>query len=191
MEAAAQAHAAGDRGEAIRLLVAADDPEIRAYTEMVWGAGARQRFGFVTVDNPAPVLAKADRPVPRMPTSKTCAELIARDGYHCRFCGIPVIAVETRKLLSKIYPEAVSWGTTNISQHAALQCMWMQFDHVLPNGRGGSSDLENMVITCAPCNFGRMEYTLEEACLSDPRLELQRDTWDGYRKWDGLQLFHR
>ncbi|WP_421839919.1 HNH endonuclease [Novosphingobium sp.] len=66
----------------------------------------------------------------------------------------------------------------------------MQFDHVLPNSRGGSSDLDNMAITCAPCNFGRMEYTLEEARLSDPRLEFRRDTWDGYGQWDGLRLLH-
>lgn len=190
MDSAAQAHASGDREAAIRLLAAADDVEVRAYTEMVWGKGGRKRFGFVKVANPAPLLAKADRPVPRMPTKETCAKLIARDGFHCRFCGIPVIGVETRQLLCKIYPEAVSWGKTNLSQHAALQCMWLQFDHVLPNGRGGSSDIENMVITCAPCNFGRMEYTLEEARLSDPRDEFRRDTWDGYKSWDGLRLFH-
>jgi 5-methylcytosine-specific restriction endonuclease McrA len=190
MESAAQAHASGARAEAIRLLAAANDVEVRAYTEMVWGAGARQRFGFVTVANPPPVLVKTDRPIPRMPTQSTCAELIARDGFHCRFCGIPVVDVKTRKLICKLYPEAVSWGTTNSSQHAALQCMWLQFDHVLPNGRGGSSDLENMVITCAPCNFGRMDHTIEEARLSDPRLELRSDTWDGYSRWDGLQLFH-
>lgn len=190
MADAAQAHANGDRAEAIRLLQAANDSEVRAYTEMVWGAGAPQRFAFVTVPDPMPVLSKEDRPLPRMPTKAICAAIIARDGYHCRFCGMPVVGVETRKLLCKTYPEAVSWGTTNLSQHAALQCMWLQFDHVLPNGRGGSSNLDNMVVTCAPCNFGRMDYTLEEAQLADPRVEFRRDTWDGYGTWNGLRLFH-
>ena len=43
--------------------------------------------------------------------------------------------------------------------------MWLQFDHLLPNQGGGDSKLDNVVVTCAPCNFGRMDHTLEEVGL--------------------------
>jgi hypothetical protein len=44
--------------------------------------------------------------------------------------------------------------------------------------------LENIVITCGPCNFGRVHYSLEEVGLIDPR------TREPVRsKWDGLERF--
>ena len=60
------------------------------------------------------------------------------------------------------YPSAVRWGKANATRHAAFFCMWLQYDHVVPNSRGGETDEVNVVITCAACNFGRMERTLEE-----------------------------
>ena len=58
--------------------------------------------------------------------------------------------------------------------------MWAQYDHILPYARGGTSNLDNIVVACAPCNFGRMNYTLEEVGLTDPRLrEPVRSTWGG------------
>jgi len=35
------------------------------------------------------------------------------------------------------------------------------------HSRGGDNSFENMVITCAPCNYARMEFTLEELGLLD------------------------
>jgi 5-methylcytosine-specific restriction endonuclease McrA len=74
------------------------------------------------------------------------------------------------------------WGRTNMTQHAAFQAMWAQYDHVLPYARGGNSTLDNMIVTCAPCNFGRMNYILEEVGLADPR---GREPIGS--KWDGLE----
>jgi len=48
-----------------------------------------------------------------------------------------------------------------------------QYDHVPPHARGGNNDPGNVIVTCAPCNFGRMDYTLEEVGLADPRLREQ------------------
>src|SRR5690242_18273793 len=79
------------------------------------------------------------------------------------------------------------WGRTNVSRHLAFQCMWMQFDHLVPHSRGGDNSLENVVVTCAPCNFGRMQWTLEEVGLTDPRHRLAQKTG-----WDGLErMIHR
>jgi 5-methylcytosine-specific restriction endonuclease McrA len=61
--------------------------------------------------------------------------------------------------------------------------MWMQFDHVVPHSRGGDNSLENVIVTCAPCNFGRMERTLEEVGLIDPRtLSFLATPWDGLER---------
>jgi 5-methylcytosine-specific restriction endonuclease McrA len=60
--------------------------------------------------------------------------------------------------------------------------MWMQFDHILPHSRGGDNTMDNVVVTCAPCNFGRAERTLEEVGLMDPRQRPPEGT-----SWDGLE----
>jgi hypothetical protein len=85
-------------------------------------------------------------------------------------------------MVASLYPEAVPWGRKNSEQHAAFQAMWAQYDHVLPHAKGGTNDLSNVVITCAPCNFGRMEFTLEEVGLIDPRSRSPKTT-----QWDGLE----
>lgn len=112
--------------------------------------------------------------------------LIARDGHRCRFCGIPLVRMEIRRTMHRDYPRALPWGRRNAEQHAAFQCLWMQFDHVLPHSRGGRTDLDNLVITCGPCNYGRSEATLEEVGLVDPRTRPVPRTG-----WDGLERFAR
>jgi hypothetical protein len=120
----------------------------------------------------------------RMPTPEEKRALHERDGYHCRFCSIPVIRKEIRRRMIAVYPEEAVWGRKNAEQHAALQAMWAQYDHILPHSRGGTNDLSNMVVTCAPCNFGRMEFTLEEVGLADPReREPVRSAWDGLERF--------
>jgi 5-methylcytosine-specific restriction endonuclease McrA len=78
----------------------------------------------------------------------------------------------------------VPWGRKNNLQHAALQCMWAQYDHIIPHSRGGTSDIENIYLACAACNYGRMQYTLEEVGLLHPRChEPRRGTWDGLERF--------
>jgi 5-methylcytosine-specific restriction endonuclease McrA len=189
LSAAVDAHLNGDFEEAGRLIRSADSPQVRAFTESAWGPGGKQRLGFVHVAGALPRPPSCERPVPRMPTTSTRSAVVERDGFHCRFCGLPVIPPLVRQLIRQAYPEALSWGPTNASQHAAFQCMWLQFDHILPNSRGGASTCDNIVVTCAPCNFGRMETTLEEAMLANPLLRPTPQKWDGFNAWDGLERF--
>jgi len=184
---AVDAHLAGQQDDASQLIRAADIPAVRAFTESAWGSGGKKRHGFIAVPNAPPFLSNKDRPKPRMPTLQTQQIVLQRDGYHCRFCGLPVIQKSVRELLRKSYPDVLGWGSTNSSQHAAFQCLWLQFDHVLPNCRGGTSDAENVVVTCAPCNFGRMETTLAEAWLIDPLSRSTPNKWGGFYTWDGLE----
>jgi hypothetical protein len=45
------------------------------------------------------------------------------------------------------------------------------------------------VVTCAPCNYARVDCTLEEAMLSDPR-ERQpiQSLWDGLERFSSCRL---
>lgn len=183
---AVDAHLAGDFLRARELLAQADRPDVRDWTDSIWGKYDPNIHRVTSRIRTTPNLPMEDRPTPRMPDRATQAMILERDGYHCRFCGIPVVPPEVRRALSSLYSDEVKWGRRNSEQHAGLQCLWLQFDHVLPNERGGTSDPENVVVTCAPCNFGRMQHTLEECELAHPLSRALAPTWNGYAEWDGL-----
>ncbi|MBB5189428.1 5-methylcytosine-specific restriction endonuclease McrA [Silvimonas terrae] len=182
LDAAVSAHLSGHRALAIELLKLADMPAIREWTESIWGRGS----AYIKVRTVEQVAAQAPivRVVSRMPNAAEKQALLLRDGFHCRFCGIPVIRAETRKRIAAQYPDALPWGKKNNLQHAGFQAMWAQYDHILPHAKGGDNSIGNMVITCAPCNFGRMQYTLDETALLDPReREPIRSLWDGLERF--------
>ncbi len=182
LDAAVSAHLNGHNNVAAELFSLANDPKVWAWTNSIWGKNSP----YVVV-NKQPNKKAIKKTVSRMPTTAQKAELHKRDGFHCRFCGIPVIRADIRKIIHKIYPTAVQWGSTNASQHAAFQCMWAQYDHVIPHSHGGTNELDNLVITCAACNFGKMEYTLEELSLIDPRtIPPKESLWDGLERVNGL-----
>jgi hypothetical protein len=185
LDRAVSAHLAGDSESAKSLICAADLPPIRAWTESIWGSKSPY-LQYRPVPHSPPTLPRNTRVVLRMPNRDEKQALHARDGYHCRFCGIPVIRKEVRKHMVVAYPEEARWGAKNAEQHAAFQAMWAQYDHILPHSRGGANDMSNMVVTCAPCNFGRMEFTLEEVGLADPR-----NREPAHSSWDGLERFRR
>lgn len=184
---AASAHLAEDKETAAYLIKLTDRPEIAEWTESIWGRINPAIHSFRSLHASPPYLSPVARPRPRMPTRETQRIVVERDGYHCRFCGIPVIRREVRSALRPTYPEALRWGSRNSDQHAAFQCMWLQYDHVLPNQRGGDSSQSNVLITCAACNFGRMQWTVEESGLRDPRSSEGAPTWEGRQSWDGLE----
>ena len=185
---AVDAHLLGKRDEAAELLRRANCPKVWAYIDAGWGKGAKDRYKFLTVPDAAPRLPLADRPTPRMPTSAVKSYVRNRDQKHCRFCGMPLIDPSVRKAMVSEYPQEIGWPRTDIGKHAAFMCLWLQYDHILPNSRGGDSSANNIVLTCTACNFGRMETTLEEGRLLHP-LEFPRAKWSGFEAWDGLERF--
>ncbi len=180
-DAAVSAHFHGRTALAAELFSAADLPEVRAWLDSIWGA----KSPYVTVQSlPSSPITEIQRVQARMPTKTQVAELHMRDGFHCRYCGVPVGRPEVRKLACKLYPHAVSWGSSNVAQHAGFQALWAQYDHVVPHSCGGTNDLDNLVVCCAACNFGKMSYRLEELSLSDPRdRSLVMSSWDGLERF--------
>ena len=178
LDAATSAHLQGEHDIASKLFELANSQIVREWLESIWGKGSP----YVIISKLPPIETQT-KVEARMPTSAQINELHRRDGFHCRFCGIPVIRAEVRKRASELYPQAVTWGRTNASQHAAFQALWAQYDHVVPHSAGGTNELENLVITCAACNFGKMSYRLEELGLQDPRgFPAVRSTWDGLER---------
>jgi 5-methylcytosine-specific restriction endonuclease McrA len=182
LDEATTAHLNQDFDRAASLISEADMPKIRQWTEDLWGSSKYVQPRRVL--NAPPHLAKGDRIPVRMPSAVERARLHSRDGFHYRFCGLPLIRKEIRERIRKCYRHLPIWGRQNSEQHAALQAMWLQYDHVLPHSRGGDNSFENMIITCAPCNYARMQYTLEELGLVDPRVrETVRSSWDGLERF--------
>lgn len=183
LDEAVSAHLEGDRERADALIRRADIAAITVWTESLWGIGGPWSRPL-PVANPLPLVPKDQRIKARMPGKAEIALLLARDGFHCRFCGIPVVRAEVRAVIRLAYPVALRWGTRNADQHAGFQALWLQYDHLLPHARGGTNELSNMLVTCAPCNNGRSNLTLEEVGLTDPRLrEPVRSAWDGLERF--------
>jgi hypothetical protein len=178
LDAAVSAHLAGRSHIAKELLLLANDPKVWTWTDSIWGK--KSLYVKVTRSIDRSLLPKVET---RMPTSTQILELHNRDGFHCRFCGLPVIRATIRRKLSFLYPDAVPWGRTNATQHAAFQAMWAQYDHVVPYSHGGMNVLDNLIVTCAACNYGKMSFTLEELDLVDPRLHPPiKSQWDGLER---------
>lgn len=183
LDRAADAHLGGKSELAARLIAETNTPAVREWIESLWSKNNGEFVQKRSVDGAPAVVPVAKRFKPRNPPAALVAELHKRDGYRCRFCGLRVVRKEIRVELRRHYPDALPWGRTNASQHAAFQSLWAQYDHVVPWTRGGPTTLENMVVACAGCNFGRMERTVEEVGLLDPRQQQPKPgTWDGLER---------
>lgn len=176
------AHLAGDRDRAAASFMATNTQTIRDYIESMWGKRSiwPEQVHYLrhrTVDTlPKPTPDARGQKV----SSGTKRDVVQRDGFRCRYCGLYVIPDTVRKRLSLEYPVEVPWGSTNTSQHAAFQALWLQYDHVVPLSGGGANDPTNVVVTCAACNFMKWDYHLEELGLTDPRNRPPvTSCWDG------------
>lgn len=182
LDAACTAHLMGNRQLAEQLIRLADMPELYAWLKPIWADSDAHVIATSTQDTVS--LESGLRAKTRMPTAQEKRLIHERDGYNCRFCDIPVIRPEVRARITYAYPQAARWGRKESEQHAAFQVMWAQYDHILPHAKGGTNDLENIVLACAACNFGRGAYLLEEVGVMDPRTRTPLA-----HSWDGLERF--
>jgi 5-methylcytosine-specific restriction endonuclease McrA len=162
---------------AASLLVQADLPEIMKY--------ARRAVGPLSIEVHKTIkrpkcLPHCDRHPIRMPDVISQRAIFKRDGWRCRFCGTKVICKEARAVVTNAFVIEARWTSKEYQRHSALYALASSLDHVVPHGRGGKNEESNFVTSCYCCQFGRGEWTLEEAELYDPRLrEPVRDGWDG------------
>lgn len=80
--------------------------------------------------------------------------LAERDGMTCHWCGT---WVEDQKTLSRPYWRESKHGGYTIPGEVwgFVLCHTATVDHIIPKSRGGTNDLDNLVIACYPCNTGR------------------------------------
>ncbi|MCS6960891.1 MAG: HNH endonuclease [Deltaproteobacteria bacterium] len=97
----------------------------------------------------------------------TRANLLARDGFRCQYCG------------SKLNPVSAT------------------IDHIIPRSRGGQSTWENMVTSCASCNRKKGDKTPSEAgltLLAHPRkplwLPILRDREEVPTSWRNYIFYY-
>lgn len=164
--------------ESKRLLASIPSDEIRK-----WGVEHGQlsgRFRNRVLKVPAPDAAPATGTRTASPSLR--ARILARDGYRCRYCGVPVIPREVLVAFGGVVgQEAFGTGRANAERHGAALVSWAEVDHVLPYQRGGPTTEENLVTSCWACNYGKDRYTVEQLGIDDPRERPPEKT-----EWDGL-----
>ncbi len=182
LDAAADAVLNEQMVKAADLLLQADIRTLHAYAAFVMLPTA-ELLGFKKHARQARHEVHLQHPGLRMPTGVDAEAIFKRDGFRCRYCSCRVVRPGVRSLLTALFPDIVRWPSGkggDRAKHAAFYALNGVLDHVQPYARGGDSSTENIVTACWPCNFGKEDHTIEELCLSDPRLRTPVvDDWDG------------
>ena len=187
MSAAVDSHLEGDQEKAAELFAKADSLRVFHWLNPAWTLDVRDKKHIKEYNPPGDTtpVPKEQRDGPNIPTAVKRI-VLERDGFRCRYCGIPVVDVAVRKIAHSLYPESVPWeGTHEVRrQHAGFAAMWLQYDHVVPRSHGGRNAENNLVITCALCNFAKHDNTLKQLNIEDPRYRAPRkkDSFDGLRR---------
>ncbi len=132
--------------------------------------------------NPGNKLPIADRYPVRSP-ARLQDKVFERDGYRCRYCGNKLISQHILKeFAKKLNSPSFTKGSTNLTSHAVIHLTWPAADHVVPWSYGGTTTLDNLVASCAPCNYGKADFTLEQIGISDPFSRKPFiDEWNGLK----------
>ena len=104
-----------------------------------------------------------------------------RDGYKCRYCGNRLISQNFMRLfIKKLNSSLFQRGKYNSTTHGVIHIYWPVADHVIPWSKGGRTNLENLVSSCATCNYGKAGYTIEQLGIQDPfNRSPIIDNWNG------------
>lgn len=104
-----------------------------------------------------------------------------RDGYKCRYCGNKLLSqLFIRLFIKKLGSQLFQRGETNVTTHGIIHIAWPVADHVIPWNKGGRTNMENLVSSCATCNYGKDGYTIEQLGIQNPfNREPILDKWNG------------
>jgi hypothetical protein len=108
LEQALRAHIENDYEQAKKLFIEADNQLIKIWVESVIGKNSPY-IQYRKTSLAPPTIRKEEREVVRMPNKLEKIQIHERDGYFCRFCGIPVIRPEIRNKVMRTYPDEVPW----------------------------------------------------------------------------------
>lgn len=129
---------------------------------------------------PLPIIEISQRDSVRSP-AMIQNEVFLRDSYHCRYCGGKLISQEfIRKFIKNLDSPLFKRGETNLTTHGIIHITWPVADHVTPWNKGGKTNLDNLVSSCAPCNYGKDGYTIEQLGIDNPfKRAPNKSEWDG------------
>ena len=179
---AADSLLACDEARARSYLEQANMPALRAYTRSIASQVTHEIHRFRNVPGLAAAVPLSERGT-RQPSRAKALEIYHRDGFRCRYCGCRIVLPQAESVISALVPGAVRWGNRDTDLNAAFYTLKGVLDHVDPHAHGGSSESENLVVACQPCNYGKGNWFIQQLGLSDPRLRPpQVDYWDGLRR---------
>ena len=168
---------AGKLNEAESVLTNLDSDQLRQQFYATWEEYDRLNALAFRPLKDYPKIKKVGK---RMPPAAVVREVYERDFWTCRWCSTPIIADKPIKAMHKQFPTTFYKGTTNDSMHGLMLSSRVSLDHVLPHSFGGTNEIENLVTSCWPCQFGRGNDLIERLGLSDPREREPIPTdWDG------------
>ncbi len=183
---AIEAFTSGNKPQCLEIISQINTNEITNWYVEHGQMSGRHRKIQLNISPPATIDLSLRDPV-RSP-AKLQKEVFERDSYHCRYCGGKLISQEfLRAFIKSLNSPLFARGETNLSTHGIIHITWPVADHVLPWNKGGRTNLENLVSACAPCNYGKDGYTIEQLGLNDPFNRPAKNS-----EWDGLygKIFH-
>jgi len=127
------------------------------------------RIRAIILNRPKPKSIPTEDRDPERSPRKFQEKVFMRDNYHCRYCGNKVFSQRFLKAFSKkLSAPNFRRGRTNLETHAIFHLGWPVADHVVPWNIGGTTTLDNLVTSCAPCNYGKDGYTAEQIGIENP-----------------------
>ncbi|MFC1778073.1 HNH endonuclease [Pseudomonadota bacterium] len=178
----------GDRVGCINTLSEIRTDEMRDwYIEHGQMSGKHRTY---ELDIPTPIpLAESERDPLRAP-KKYESQVFIRDGFRCRYCGIRLVSNRVlNTFIKSLNSASFVKGPRNLDTHGIIIIFNPVADHVVPWNLGGKTNLDNLVASCGPCNYGKDRFTIEQIGIENPFLRNPIvDRWDGLiSQLDGIK----
>ena len=180
---AVEAYIAGNKSLSLEIISQIRSDEITEWYIEHGQMSGRHRKLQLNITPPETIDISLRDPV-RSP-AKIQQKVFERDAYHCRYCGGKVISQEfLRSFIKSLNSPLFSRGETNLSTHGIIHITWPVADHVIPWNKGGRTCLDNLVSSCAPCNYGKDGYMIEQLGIADPfERSAKNSNWDGFNNY--------
>lgn len=170
----------GNRAFCLNRLSTIRSKEIQSwYIEHGQMSGRHRR---IALDIKPPELIDENLRDPLRAPKKYQEQVFQRDGYKCRYCGNRLISQKLMNtFIKKLNSPSFKKGPTNLDRHGIVHMTWPVADHVVPWNLGGRTNMNNLVSSCATCNYGKDGNTIEQLNMDNP---FDRDPI--IDEWDGL-----